>query len=54
MLGAVKGLNADTGEHYDDTLLYVERAELTDAQRAQILEGNARRVFPRLAVRIPS
>lgn len=54
MLGAVKGLNADTGEHYDDTLLYVERAELTDAQRAQILEGNARRVFPRLAGRIPS
>ena len=38
MVGAVKGTNPDTGEYYDDTRKYVDRAELDDEQRRQIFE----------------
>ena len=48
MVGAVRGIDPETGHYYDDTRRYVEAAELTDVQRAQIFETNARRVFPRL------
>ncbi|MEO6651966.1 MAG: amidohydrolase family protein [Ilumatobacteraceae bacterium] len=50
MVGAVKGSDPDTGEFYDDTKRYIDRADLTADERAQIFEGNARRVFPRLTV----
>ncbi len=52
MLGAVRGANPDTGSGWDDTLAYVERLELSDDGRAMLLEGNARRVYPRLANRL--
>ncbi len=48
MLGAVNALDPETGEGYDDTKLYIDRADLTSEQRSTIFEGNARRVFPRL------
>lgn len=49
MIGAVRGLDPRTGHHYDDTRRYIEATpNLDDAQRLQIYEGNARRVFPRL------
>ena len=48
MLGAVKAADPTTGEGYDDTKLYIDRADLTGEQRSRIFEGNARRVFPRL------
>ena len=49
MIGAVRGVDPETGHNYDDTRRYVEAAaQLTPAQRAQIYEGNARRVYPRL------
>lgn len=48
MVGAVKGLDPDTGEYYDDTRKYVDRADLTDQQRSAIFRGNVQRVFPRL------
>ena len=50
MVGAVKGKDPDTGEYYDDTRRYVERARLTDAQRTAIFEGNVQRVYPRLEI----
>ena len=34
--------------NFDDTKRYIEAAALTDAERHQIFEGNARRVYPRL------
>lgn len=49
MLGAVKGKNPDTGEFYDDTKRYIDRAGLTGEQRRKIFDGNVRRVYPRLA-----
>ncbi len=51
MIGAVRGVDPETGHNYDDTKRYIEAsARLTPAQRRQIYEGNARRVYPRLDV----
>jgi 4-oxalmesaconate hydratase len=52
MIGAVKGVDPATGEHYDDTKRYIDRAALTDEQRTDIFERNVQRVYPRL--RLPS
>jgi 4-oxalmesaconate hydratase len=49
MIGAVRGIDPETGFHYDDTRRYIEAStQLTAAQKQQIYEGNARRVYPRL------
>lgn len=48
MIGAVRGIDPETGHHYDDTRRYIEAADLDDAERHAIFEGNARRVYPRL------
>jgi 4-oxalmesaconate hydratase len=50
MIGAVRGVDPETGHNYDDTRRYIEGSTtLTPAQKLQIYEGNARRVYPRLA-----
>jgi 4-oxalmesaconate hydratase len=49
MIGAVRGIDPETGFNYDDTKRYIEAStQLTAAQKQQIYEGNARRVYPRL------
>ena len=48
MVGAVRGVDPQSGEYYDDTKRYVEAALLTVDERQLIFEDNARRVFPRL------
>jgi 4-oxalmesaconate hydratase len=49
MLGAVKGIDPQTGHHYDDTRRYVDQVKsLSDGDRNKIFEGNARRIYPRL------
>ena len=48
MIGAVRGIDPETGHNYDDTKRYVEAASISAEARAKIYEGNARRVFPRL------
>ncbi len=49
MLGAVKGIDPETGNHYDDTKRYIDQVrDLDEASRSKIFEGNARRVYPRL------
>ena len=49
MLGAVKGIDPETGHHYDDTRRYIDQVKaLGDEDRYKIFEGNARRVYPRL------
>jgi len=49
MIGAVKGIDPETGFYFDDTKRYIENSGLLSAQdKYQIYEGNARRVFPRL------
>lgn len=48
MVGAVRGIDPETGQYFDDTKRYIDALDLTDAQRHQVYEGNARRVYPRL------
>jgi len=49
MIGAVRGIDPTTGHYYDDTKRYIEAtANLTEEERYQVYEGNARRVFPRM------
>ena len=48
MIGAVRGIDPETGFHYDDTRRYIEAAALSAEDRHRIYEGNARRVYPRL------
>ncbi|WP_232302472.1 amidohydrolase family protein [Elstera litoralis] len=48
MVGAVRGIDPETGQYFDDTKRYLDALPLTEAQRHQVFEGNARRVYPRL------
>lgn len=49
MVGAVKGIDPQTGFHYDDTKRYVDHLNLSPADREKVFEGNAMKVYPRLA-----
>jgi 4-oxalmesaconate hydratase len=49
MVGAVRGIDPETGHHYDDTKRYLDAIDWLGAtDRANIYEGNARKVYPRL------
>lgn len=51
VVGAVRGIDPQTGFHFDDTRRYIENARgLTAEDRRKIFEGNARRVYPRMKV----
>jgi 4-oxalmesaconate hydratase len=52
MVGAVRGIDPQTGHYFDDTKRYVDALPVSDEQRHAIFEGNARRVFPRLDARL--
>jgi 4-oxalmesaconate hydratase len=52
MLGAVRGVDPETGFHWDDTKRYVDDLDLTVDQRRDVFELNARRVYPRLDARL--
>jgi len=53
MLGAVKGIDPETGHYYDDTKRYLDQVNgLSEQNRHKIFEGNARRVYPRLDKRL--
>jgi 4-oxalmesaconate hydratase len=55
MVGAVRGIDPETGNHYDDTKRYIDQAAWLDADdRTKIFEGNARRVYPRLNEKFPA
>jgi 4-oxalmesaconate hydratase len=54
MLGAVRGTNPETGSGWDDTKRYVDALALSEDDRRKVYELNARRVYPRLDVRIRS
>ncbi len=49
MVGAVRGIDPETGFSYDDTKRYIDAAAIDAAAKKAIFEGNALRVFPRLA-----
>ncbi len=48
MVGAVRGIDPETGNYFDDTKRYVDALTISDADKRKVFELNARRVFPRL------
>ncbi|WAT16854.1 amidohydrolase family protein [Aurantiacibacter sp. MUD11] len=48
MVGAVRGIDPQTGHYFDDTKRYIDALDITPLERHMIFEGNARRVYPRL------
>lgn len=48
MIGAVRGVDPETGFYFDDTKRYIDNLNLSSDARHAIFEGNARRVYPRL------
>ena len=53
LLGAVPGIDPETGRNFDDTKRYIDALSISAADKHKIFEGNARRVFPRLRTRPP-
>jgi 4-oxalmesaconate hydratase len=48
MIGAVRGIDPETGHYFDDTKRYIDALALSDEDKHRIFELNVRRVFPRL------
>jgi 4-oxalmesaconate hydratase len=54
MLGAVRGVDPETANYFDDTKRFVDAVGLSSDQLAEVYEGNARRVYPRLDAALKS
>jgi len=52
MLGAVPGVDPKTGHNFDDTKRYVDALSISAADKQKIFEGNAMKVYPRIAPKI--
>ena len=53
MIGAVQGIDPETGHYFDDTKRYIDQgADLSEADQYKIFEGNARKVYPRLDAKL--
>ncbi len=52
MIGAVRGIDPETGHHFDDTRRYIDALPLSEGDKRRIFERNARRVYPRLDSRL--
>lgn len=51
MIGAVRGIDPETGHYFDDTKRYIDNnTQLNAEQKQQIFSGNAQRVFSRLKI----
>jgi 4-oxalmesaconate hydratase len=48
MVGAVRGIDPETGHYFDDTKRYVDALAISDDDKAKVFQRNARRVYPRL------
>jgi len=48
MIGAVQGIDPETGHYFDDTKRYIDGSAVSAADKANIFEHNIRRVFPGL------
>jgi 4-oxalmesaconate hydratase len=48
MVGAVRGIDPETAQYYDDTKRYIDALPMKSEDKRQIFELNARRVYPRL------
>ena len=52
MIGAVRTEDPSTGHYFDDTVRYVQAADLSEESRQAIFEDTARAVHPRLDARL--
>jgi 4-oxalmesaconate hydratase len=52
LIGAVRGIDPETGYFFDDTKRYIDAAGLPSDERMAVLESNARTLFPRLHSRL--
>ena len=52
MVGAVRGIDPETGHNYDDTKRYIDALPLSDADKRKIFAENAARVYPRIAPKL--
>ena len=52
MLGAVRGIDPETGQFFDDTKRYIDALNLSVEDQQKVFEGNARKVYPRLDARL--
>ena len=48
MVGAVRGIDPETGHYFDDTKRYLDELDLDRADYEKVFSGNIRRVYPRL------
>lgn len=48
MVGAVRGIDPQTGQYFDDTKRYVDALDISAEDKNKVFELNARRVYPRL------
>jgi len=48
MVGAVRGVDPETGFHFDDTKRYIDALDIPETNKRKMFELNARRVYPRL------
>jgi 4-oxalmesaconate hydratase len=52
MIGAVRGIDPQTGQYFDDTKRYIDAAAISEAERQSIFSSNARAVFPRMDAKL--
>ena len=48
MIGAVRGIDPETGHYFDDTRRYIDALDISAEDKQKVFQGNARRVYPRL------
>ena len=48
MVGAVRGIDPQTGQYFDDTKRYIDALDIPASDKYKVFELNARRVYPRL------
>ncbi len=48
MIGAVQGIDPETGYYFDDTKRYIDNARISEQDKANIFEHNIRKVFSRM------
>ena len=48
MVGAVRGIDPQTGQYFDDTKRYIDALDIPAENKHKVFELNARRLYPRL------
>ena len=52
MVGAVRGIDPETGHYFDDTKRYIDALALSPEDRGKVFAGNACKVYPRLGAKL--